>query len=338
MLRFIPVLTLLLVAQPVPLELRPAGELAEDRFVLACRAKEDAQEQYNRGLVATDQLLAWDERVLEAYLATCHSAEDRLKGLRYYLDRATAVHDFEKRRVTGRGGEPTPEYLEALYAMHTAAQRVAEAEKNPQALAESNKARIAASQQGFGESLRLLKQGKAKLEKPLLWSNRWVHSVWVSTPQETARTQAVNEHLVRIGTVEAALKEVPPARARPPIIDGVTEIAFRRAEASVWLAPSAQLATPLKQRSEQTQRGVDLLLEAFRKDKVGIEPVLLWLDRWTDARTGGQEELVMILRQLEPLARQHQLEGSRYIAESDLLSLACYRLGAEHDLALARMK
>ena len=76
---------------------------------------------------------------LEAYLATCGRQEDRLKGLRYYLDRSTAVHDFEKRRVTGRGGEPTPEYLEALYSMHTAAQRLAEAENSPPALAESAK-------------------------------------------------------------------------------------------------------------------------------------------------------------------------------------------------------
>ena len=133
-------------------------------------------------------------------------------------------------------------------------------------------------------------------------------------------------------------KQRPPARGRSPVINAATEIAFRRAEAKLWLASSSQIAIPFKECSELTQQGVDLLLEALRKDKVGIEPVLLWLDRWSDAHedSATREELVVILRQLEPLARQHHQEGSRYIAESDLLMLAGFRLRAEHALAQQR--
>jgi hypothetical protein len=336
-------LSLFAMMQAEPVQVRPAAELAEDRLAIAVRAREEAQDQYSRGLATTEQLLAWDARVLEAYLACCGRDQDRLKGQRYYLDRATAVHDFEKRRVTARGGQPTPEFLEALYAMHTGAQRLADAEKNAKGMTEAATARIQASQQGFEESLRLLKEGKIGADKALLWSNRWLHAVWVSTEQPAVRKRAIEEHLTRIASVEATLKDSPPPRGRPPVIAAAAEIAFRRAEAELWLTQDAASA---QKRLDLAERGRNLLLDAFRKDKVAVQPVLTWLDRWSDARqqltddakakAAIQEELVRLLREMETAARQHHRDGSRHIAEGDLLLLAAVRLGAEHDLVVLR--
>jgi hypothetical protein len=256
------------------------------------------------------------------------------------------VQEFEKRRQESKGGPPTPEFLEANYQLHWAAQRLALEQKHSAAAAQAGQRQLQAAQDGQAESLNLLKAGKLGVEKPLLWSKRALHAAWLGNEAQAARDQAVADHLARIEAVAAAVKQAPAPRGRPPIIDAATELAYRRAELELWQGPPAEFRQRGQKRAELSRKGRDLLLDAFRQDKVAVEPVLIWLQRWrddqeiqsTEASAWEQvlEAQVRILRELETLARQHQQEGSRYIADADLLTLAYERLGAELGLANAR--
>jgi hypothetical protein len=340
-------LAALIGAPPQPIVVRPVEQLTDDRLAIAHRGKESVLASYAQGQAGTLELLAWDERLLEAYLDCCTRDEDRLKGLEYFVERATAVRDFEQRRVESRGGQPTAEFLEAAYAVSNASLRSATLRRNAAEMAKFAGERSAIPALGYAEALKELKSNQAALDRAVLWSKRWLHSAWTSTESPAEQQRAVRAHVARLDELAEAIKGRPAATDRPPGVDDALELAYRRAEIQPYLETTRTgLEAARNRQLEEARRARDLVISAAKSDKLPIHPVLTWIDRWHEtalaraadrqAREAVLEESVRMLRDLEANAKERLEEGARYVSEPDILALAYARLGAELELAQLR--
>jgi|GEM_PF-3836569 len=340
-------LAALIGAQPQPIVVRPVEQLADDRLAIAHRGKESVLASYAQGQADTSQLLAWDERLLEAFLDCCTREEDRLKGLDYFAERATAVRDFEQRRVESRGGQPTAEFLEASYAVSDALLRSATLRRNAAEREKHARERSAIAAKGYAEALQDVKSNQASVDRAALWSKRWLHCAWTSTDAPAEQQRAVREHVARLDELAEAIKQRPAATGRPPVVDDGMELAYRRAEIQPYLETTQTgLEAARNRQIEEARRSRDLALAAARNDKLPLGPAIVWIERWHDAalalaedrpaREAVLEETVKILRDLEANAKERLEEGARFVSEPDILALAYSRLGAERELARHR--
>lgn len=345
--------TVLTAAEPQPpsspqaqqVEVKPVPLLLEERLAVAHRGREEAQRRYTQGLGTTPELLRWDRRLVQAYLDTCRRDEERAKGWQYLVDRATAVRDFEKRRLEAQGGKPTAEFLEAAYTLAFAEVKLLETRRaESEALSQARRTLADVSREGYVERLAACRQGICPISEPLLWSKRWLNAEWPLAGNLLDQRRIARAHLDRIGEVEAAWKAQPPRQKKPPL-EPADELACRRDEIAPYLADSpAQVASAFAGYARRMRAIRDAVMEASRQDRISLESALDWLDRWLDAelmtaRSPSEREpvltqAVLLFRELEEDAQRRLKEGSRFVGEADQLAVAHARLGTE--LLLAR--